>query len=260
MRRFFSILLWTILLAALIAALIFLGRKHDEETTCEDFELSIQYDGKDALIEEEAIREMILLQTDTLIGQSLSEIDMQAIKNVLDAVPYIKEANIHRGIKGRLTINISLREPVLRIINKNNISYYIDEEGYLIPLNPGHPARVIIMNGNILDGVTKISQQMHLDSLGTDSTLRKLHTMATHINASPFLSKLIGQVWIDDNKEIELTPLVGEYTIHFGGFEDMENKFFKLETFYHEGAGKTGWIDYKSIDLRYKNQVICSKK
>ncbi len=259
MRRFFSILIWTMLAAAVIVALIFFGRKHDAETTCENFELSIM-ESKDPLIGEEAVRELILAHTDTLTGQSLEEIDMLTIKQVLDNVPYIREANIHSGIKGQLKISISLREPMMRIINEDNFSYYIDSLGYLMPLNPGHPARLIIINGAIDDGIATIKPQMNLDSLRANSVVEKLHNMGMYIHNSTFLSKLIGQVWIENDKDIQLIPIIGEYTIYFGGFEDMEEKFDKLTTYYHEGAGKTGWIDYKSIDLRYKNQVICSKK
>jgi len=59
---------------------------------------------------------------------------------------------------------------------------------------------------------------------------------------------------------VKLVPVVGDNTIIFGEFDAMEEKFEKLTTYYREGAGKAGWIPYSTIDLRYQNQVICSKK
>ena len=80
MRRFFSIFIWTILVTALIVALILLGQKHDAETSCEDLELVIDYQGEDALIEEAAIRKMIIERTDTLAGKALKEELLSASK------------------------------------------------------------------------------------------------------------------------------------------------------------------------------------
>jgi cell division protein FtsQ len=33
-----------------------------------------------------------------------------------------------------------------------------------------------------------------------------------------------------------------------------------LKIFYKEGIAKVGWEKYKSIDLRYMNQVVCEKR
>jgi len=150
---------------------------------------------------------------------------------------------------------------VIRVINKKGFNYYIDAEGWIIPVNPGHPSRIVIANGSINDGISDLPEgKMHISSLPASSPVRNLFKMAIKIDGSPFLKKLITQIWIDKNKELELTPMLGEYTLKFGGFDEMEGKFEKIETFYREGAGKAGWIDYRSVDLRYKNQIICSKK
>ena len=35
----------------------------------------------------------------------------------------------------------------------------------------------------------------------------------------------------------------------------------KLKTFYTEGLNKTdGWNKYSTINIKYKNQVVCTKK
>jgi cell division protein FtsQ len=47
----------------------------------------------------------------------------------------------------------------------------------------------------------------------------------------------------------------------FGEAKDFEEKFEKLKTFYTEGLNKTdGWNKYSTINIKYKNQVVCTKK
>jgi len=59
--------------------------------------------------------------------------------------------------------------------------------------------------------------------------------------------------------EIELISRVGNQPVLFGDINDMEEKFDKLLLFYKEGLSKTGWNQYKTINLTYKDQVVCTK-
>jgi cell division protein FtsQ len=54
---------------------------------------------------------------------------------------------------------------------------------------------------------------------------------------------------------------VGDMKIIFGTTEDMKEKFSNLKVFYQEGLNSTGnWKLYQAINLKYKNQVVCTKK
>ncbi len=59
--------------------------------------------------------------------------------------------------------------------------------------------------------------------------------------------------------EVELTPRSGGYRILFGRLEEVERKFDKLLRFYRNGLSTLGWDTYRTIDIRYDNQVVCKK-
>ena len=59
--------------------------------------------------------------------------------------------------------------------------------------------------------------------------------------------------------EVELTPRSGRYTILFGRLEEVDRKFDKLLRFYRNGLPVLGWGTYRTIDIRYDNQVVCKK-
>jgi cell division protein FtsQ len=46
----------------------------------------------------------------------------------------------------------------------------------------------------------------------------------------------------------------------FGKAENIAGKFKKLEVFYHEGISNAGWEKYDTINLMFKNQLVCSKR
>ncbi|MCK4569503.1 MAG: hypothetical protein KAT76_04380 [Bacteroidales bacterium] len=260
MRKILHMVFWALLVAGVVFAVAYVGQKHNE-TICEYFELSVENQNYDALTNAAKLRAMIIATTDTLAGKTIGEIKPYEIHHLLNANPYIKHADIQTDINGELKIKVVLRQAIIRIINKDGYSYYIGKEGWLMPVNPGFPSRVLIANGSINDGVSNLQgRKMHIDSLAANSIVRKLYDLAKYVNNSDFLNKLIGQLWITTSGELEIIPLIGEYTILFGSFDEMEEKFEKLATYYREGTSKAGWIDYRSVDLRYKNQVICSKK
>ena len=69
------------------------------------------------------------------------------------------------------------------------------------------------------------------------------------------------QINVTNEKELELYLAVGNHKIIFGDANDIEEKFKKLKIFYTEGLNKTdGWNKYSVINVKYKNQVVCTKK
>ena len=208
----------------------------------------------------EELQSHILLATDTFTGKTLAEIEPVIIHELLYSNPYVKSADIQTGINGNIQVTVTLREAIVRIINANGLSYYLDKEGWIMPVNTGFPSRVLIINGHIKDGISSdMMNGTRVGDMPANSPVRNLYALSLYIFENEFLTRLISQVYVNAQRELELSPLVGDYSIRFGDMDDMEDKFHKLIAYYREGAGKAGWIEYRSIDLRYKNQVICSK-
>ena len=65
---------------------------------------------------------------------------------------------------------------------------------------------------------------------------------------------------IGSNSSREQEKHVGNHKIVFGGVENLESKFEKLMFFYKKGLNKTGWNEYSEINLKYKDQVVCTKR
>ena len=74
------------------------------------------------------------------------------------------------------------------------------------------------------------------------------------------MNNQIEQICVFPNKEVELIPRVGRFRIVLGALDDFEEKLNKLRLFYDQAIPKVGWDKYSVIDLKYKNQIVCTKK
>ena len=79
------------------------------------------------------------------------------------------------------------------------------------------------------------------------------------MEADEFWKAQIIQVKVLENGELELIPRVGNHTILLGTTDELELKFKKLKIFYEKGLSKTGWNEYSQINLKFDNQVVCTK-
>ncbi len=56
---------------------------------------------------------------------------------------------------------------------------------------------------------------------------------------------------------LELIPRSGDHTIIFGQPYDIKERLDNAKMFYREVLSKEGWDKFKSINVEYKNQVVC---
>ncbi len=253
MNRVLHIIFWIFITAGILVLVSFIEAEH-KKTTCKSFEISIDYDNEDPLISVEEIRKNIYDSFDTLIGKRLVDIDLIQIENMVNEIDFVSNADVYTTITGKMNISVTQRRPIVRIVNNSNQSYYIDQSGEVIPTNQGFPSRVLIANGFIgADYSDTISIQ-------NSTVLAEIYQLASYIQNDPFLKIQIEQIYVSKNGEYEFVPKVGRHIIIFGSIEDMEEKFKKLVVFYHQGIHIAGWNVYKSINLKFENQVVCAKK
>ncbi len=263
MKKTFKIILWIIIIAGIIVVGGFINIEK-KKTICKKFEVNINYDNSYPLITVDDIKDKVYKLYDSVVGKRLVDIDIEKIESIVNQVKYVAKGDVYTTLRGNLEINIIQRKPIVRIINRKNQSFYIDQTGVLFPLGKEYSARVIIANGNIkesLNDTTKLycfEEFSELNILNL-STLQKIYLLATYIDRDDFLKAQIEQIYVNKSSEFELIPKVGRHVIIFGDIDNMEKKFNKLLVFYKEGLNKTGWDKYKVINLKYDNQVVCSK-
>jgi cell division protein FtsQ len=252
--KILKIAMWFIIIAGIMVLVGFINAEH-RKTTCKEIEITIDYQDGEPLITADKIRNRI--RPDTLIGKKLSEIDIVKIEKKINAIPLLTKADVYTTLTGNLNIHAKQCRPIVRVYTSSSQSYYIDQNGDVFPESPGYPSRVLIASGNIH---IKYSDTLNVLNTKEKSVLNDLYRLSDYIYNDPFLKAQIEQIYVTQKRDFELVPKVGRHLIVLGGVENMKEKFEKLMIFYEEGLNKTGWNKYSVINLKFENQVVCSKK
>ena len=87
-----------------------------------------------------------------------------------------------------------------------------------------------------------------------------LYKFALFLQGNEFWNDQIEQIYVHPDQEVELVPRVGNHRIILGTLEGFEEKLEHLKLFYEQAIPKMGWEKYSMINLKYKNQIVCTKK
>lgn len=247
-KKILIVLGWICLVGA-IGFTIYYSYSQWVAVRCKSIEVNINPNSP-RFMDEAEIAAMIEKSGEAIIGQRLSSININKLEAKLSSYTTLDNVEIFRKVEakgisfsGKLIVSLDQRTPVLRIKNSTD-DHYLDYEGVVIPTSPKYTERILIAGGTIPDEVVK----------------KNLLKMADFVNKDEFWRAQIEQVFIQANGELLLVPQVGDYLIEFGTPEDYELKFRNLKAVYQQGFKNMGWNRYKSISVKYRNQVVCTKK
>jgi len=242
LKKIGYILLWLLLLGYLIIVFNFVSRK-ESNVLCRNIKVTVEDSQKNGFVKRSDIHRLIKRSNIKVIGVSRDSINKEKLEEIIQKNPSVKNAEVYSTLTGDLRVEVDQRTPILRVFNGNR-GYYIDEEGEIMPLSTNYTSRILVASGNI-------SRKL---------ALNELVELVRFIRRDDFWHSQIDQIYINSQKECILIPRVGDQKILFGSIENFQRKFAKLQALYRDGFGKVGWNRYKTINLKYKNQVVCTKR
>ena len=260
-KKIFIITLWVILISGLFVILSFV-KKAQDEMPCKSISIFVDTTCNLHFINDQIVKEIIKDSNDNFIGKPVSQIDIYNFEKLLKSNPYIENAEVYKTISGEINISIKQRKPLIRVASIANENYYIDSNGAVMPISNVFTTRVVVANGNIWEPYISfrrinISEN---DSINKTSNLSQLLILAKFIDKNEFWKSQITQLYLNKDGEFEIIPRLGNHLILFGDITDMEEKFENLFAVYQKGFKNVGWDKYSIINLKYKNQVVCTKK
>lgn len=240
--------------------------KQQDALLCTALNVSVNQDNDLYFLDKLDIIQMIKDRGDSIVGQPKSTVNVAEIEKSLNSHSNIANAEAYMSINGEMKVEVTQRKPVVRVMNLDGDSYYIDSDGTFMPLSNKYTAKVLVASGILAEPFIK-RYTYSIADIGKDSLLNatslldEIYAMANYINADKFWSSQIQQIYINKDRDMEIVPMVGDQKIIFGDTTAMDEKFKKLLTFYQQGLNTTGWWDkYSIINLKFKNQIVCTKK
>jgi cell division protein FtsQ len=249
-KSVFKCFAWIVCLGGIITLMSFVEvKKHTVKCT----NIKILIPGADNFIEREEIDAILKQNEGQLVGRSLEGINLNAIEGKIKANPYIALSTVYADMDGVIHIEISQRQPLLRIINASGQDFYIDRNGLKMPVSPNFTANVVVANGHILEHFTG-----KVDTLITKMA-EDLYKTALFLKKDTLWDAQIEQIFVNDKDDIELVPRVGNQRIILGSADSLETKMGNLLVFYKKAMPQVGWDTYKTINIKFSNQIVCER-
>lgn len=241
-KKILYILTGLLLLVYVLGSMLY-PKSFLEEKTCEKADVEI-VDALDRLfISEEDVVSLMKSSGTYPVGKKLKDIDTDRIETALEKNKMIKRVLVYKTVGGSIRVSVYQRVPLLRVIGTGG-NFYVDTEGMIMPAAQQYAAYVPLATGHISREFAK----------------EELYRLAVYLNNNRMWDAQIEQIYVHADKDLELTPRAGNHQILLGKADDLETKFANLKLFYEQALQEKGWNRYSKINLKFKNQIICTRR
>ncbi len=247
-KMLFKISALFVVLVFMTITLVFIAQQRKK---IEMSSIIINFDDTYRFVTQAQIESIIQQNFGNLNGALLDTINTYRIKQKIEENPWVHSVAVFKGynrhdslfVSGSLRVVVKHEDPLFRII-ENGKSVYVGQNGKELPASDTYTLNVPVLTGTFSDSLLQNS----------------MLPFVKYISADEFLKSLILQMHVSGNQELVLIPRVGNHKIEFGKVDDFEKKFRNLKAVYEQGFGNDEWEKYKTVSLKYNNQVICSLK
>lgn len=221
----------------------FFFRERRQDYVCHDLEIVV----KDSLDKHFVTEEDVVYQLRKAglnpIDRPMNDVNTDRIESELLKNEMIAGVEAYKTPSGIIKLEVYQKMPILRVIGIRG-NYYVDNEGSTMPISRRYVADVPVASG----------------SVEKELAVTDLYKFALFLQKNEFWNNQIEQIYVHSDNEIELIPRVGKLRIVLGTFHNFEEKLNNLQLFYEQAIPKVGWEKYSIINLKYKNQIVCTKK
>ena len=249
MKRPYKILI-IVLGAILLAVLVLVANVNRSRSTVRGIEVSIRYGRTPQLVGEQTVRDSILAAVPALLQMPVGAVDRQAVTEAASRVPYLQDVHSSVSVSGKVVVRAKQRRPIARIYYGNR-ELYIDSYGALMPSSPMGGCNVTVAGGDFVETLC-------MDSL--NAQLTALWQVASFLDRESKYGDLIDQIYVERDGDIMMVPKLGNHVVELGTTDDLDAKFANLLTFYRKGMPRAGWDTYSRLSLKYRGQVVCTKR
>ncbi len=192
-------------------------------------------------VNQETVNKLLIENNRDAQSIGKDKLDLNKLEKVLNSHDMIEKSEVFVSVDGVLKAIVKQKTPVARVFNGDD-SFYIDYKGNTMPLSANFTARVPLVSGEI-----------------NKKNREDLAELFRIIHDDEFLKKNIIGVQIMPNGSLRMLNRNFNYQIDFGGTIRMKAKFNNYKAFFQKAVLDSSLYKYKTIDLRFVQQVVCSK-
>jgi cell division protein FtsQ len=232
-----------------LSFLIAFAERKQGGSVCKNISVEINNLNENHFLDEADVLQLVEGSGETIKGIGIDRINLKQIEKKLKYDKHILDAELFGDLKGNLIVNVELRRPIARIVQKDAPDAYIAKDGVIMPVSEKYTSRVVLISGYV-------KPLLESEDLNKTEEGKQLMEMIEYVNADRFWSAQVAQLDIERDGKINIFPQVTGQRVEFGRAENIETKFKKLMIFYKEILPTRGWTKYERVNLEYEGQVI----
>lgn len=240
MKKWWNITKWVLLLGYFPVMLSFVSINH-RSTICSNVKVVVKDSLEIGFVSAAEIRTELLKKYPDILGYSLYHLNFVELEEHVTKHSAVSNCQVYETIQGTLVIEVQQHQPMLRVFSDEG-TYYLDRNGLQIPVSKNFSTRTLVVNGSV---------PRHDKS--------SLLEVGRLIVDDEFWTAQFEQIYIRKNNDYIIVPRVGDHWILLGQPINVAKKLRNLRALYEDGLLPHEWNNYKLINLKYENQVLCSK-
>ena len=189
----------------------------------------------------ETVNKLLIEKGQDLKTIGKDKVVLNKLEKTLNEHDMIQKSEVFVSIDGVLKAMVTQRTPIARIFNEEG-SFYIDSKGNRMPLSGIQTARLPLVLGEI-----------------NDKNEKEMYDLLWFIYNDDFLKKNITGIEILPSGSLRMTNRNYNYDIEFGKTIEVERKFDNYKAFFQKAVHDTLIDKYKVINLKFTQQVVCTK-
>lgn len=185
---------------------------------------------------------------DIRVGETLvSAIHIKQLEEAILKNPWVKQVDIFVAADHSLKVRVLQKKAIARIqlTDSSDHAYYLDEDANPMKLSLQYIAKVPVIT----------SAPLHY-SHNDLQVKREAVELAAYIQKDAFWDAMISQIHLNEHREFELIPTLGDQLILLGSANNLESKMKRLLLFYQQGMNTLDWTKYNELDVRFDRQVV----
>lgn len=192
-------------------------------------------------LKPEMVNKLLIEKNQDLKTITKDDLDLNKLEKTVGKQHFVEQADVFITVDGVLKAVVKQKTPVGRMMEAQG-SFYLDSEGNRMPVSNNFTARVPLVSGAIL-AVDK----------------EKFAEILNKIEADDFLKKNITSVQVLPNGSLIMENRNYNYKIDFGRTINIDKKFKNYKAFFQKAVNDSLLKNYKRINLKFTQQVVCIK-
>ena len=243
MKLFLKILAVVLFVGYFVASIILWSNK-DDMIVCQRFYISVCDSAECDLITADKLYNYLRKEHLLPQGKPCSDINLSVIEKCVDRIDLLTNINCYYVQNGDVYLQVEQRRPFVRVMTDDGDAYYLDKQGERIAVDTMYVADVPLITGNVDDKIMSVS----------------LIPLVEYIEAHDFWSNQVSQIYISPQHEVKIAPRVGNHTILLGSIDNYKRKLESVLALYNQAIPDVGWDAYEVISVKYKNQIVCTRR